>query len=469
MIKVGAHCSGVGSFDEALKTLNIKYKNIYQAEIDKFARQTYLANNEPPLIYDWDLYDTDVEELTEKYGSLDIFMSSVPCQSFSLAGKRGGEDDERGLLFYESLNFIRINNPRFFIFENVKGLLSIDKGEVFGKWIDLLGGKSINGSPIMFPNNDSVKYHIYYKVLNAKDYNVPQNRERVFIIGIRDDADNNFSWPKPIPLMKRLKDVLEDEVDEKYYLSEKMLDYLKFNSEIQKNKGNGFKFAPIDGNSIGKAITTKEGQRMDDNFVKVNSATSKGYEIAKIGEDSINFEHPNSKTRRGRVGVGVGQTLTTSCNQGVATYDTPKVKFQLTGGKWDKIHEQSGRVYDENGISPTIHTMQGGYQEPKVAIGAIRDRNPDNPTSRQSGLPTQQMLEINENGTSNCLTTVQKDNVVIESGYRIRKLTPRECFRLMDFPDTFDISKVSDTQAYKQAGNSIVVAVLENIIKQLKL
>src|SRR5690625_1187282 len=203
MIKVGAHCSGVGAFDEALKTLNIKYKNIYQAEIDKFARHTYLANNEPPLIYDWDLYDTDVEELTEKYGSLDIFMSSVPCQSFSLAGKRGGEDDERGLLFYESLNFIRINNPRFFIFENVKGLLSIDKGEVFGKWIDLLGGKSINGSPIMFPNDDSVKYHIYYKVLNSKDYNVPQNRERVFIVGIRDDADNNFHWPKPFPLEKR--------------------------------------------------------------------------------------------------------------------------------------------------------------------------------------------------------------------------------------------------------------------------
>lgn len=420
MIKVGAHCSGVGAFDEALKTLNIKYKNIYQAEIDKFARQTYLANNEPPLIYDWDLYDTDVEELTEKYGSLDIFMSSVPCQSFSLAGKRGGEDDERGLLFYESLNFIRINNPRFFIFENVKGLLSIDKGEVFGKWIDLLGGKSINGLPIMFPNDDSVEYHIYYKVLNSKDYNVPQNRERVFIIGIRDDADNNFSWPKPIPLMKRLKDVLEDEVDEKYYLSEKMLDYLKSNSEIQKNKGNGFKFDPTDGNSIGKAITTKEGQRMDDNFVKVKSGTSKGCEIAKIGEDSINFEYPNSKTRRGRVGVGVGQTLTTSCNQG-------------------------------------------------VAIGAIRGRNPDNPKSRQSGLPTQQMLEINQNNTSNALTTVQKDNVVIESGYSIRKLTPRECFRLMDFPDTFDISKVSDTQAYKQAGNSIVVAVLKNIIKQLKL
>ena len=150
----------------------------------------------------------------------------------------------------------------------------------------------------------------------------------------------------------------------------------------------------------------------------------------------------------------------------VQTFDTPKVKLQLTGGKWDKTHEQSGRVYDENGILPTIHTMGGGSQEPKVAIGAIRGRNPDNPTSRQSGLPTQQMLEVNENGTSNCLTTVQKDNVVVEQ-FRIRKLTPRECFRLMDFPDSFDFSVVSDSQAYKQAGNSIVVNVLCELIKKL--
>ena len=168
-------------------------------------------------------------------------------------------------------------------------------------------------------------------------------------------------------------------------------------------------------------ITTRVNAS-NNTFLRVKSATSKGYELAEIGEDSINLEHPNSKTRRGRVGIGVGQTLTTSCNQGVATYDTPKVKFQLTGEKWDKTHEQSGRVYDENGISPTIHTMQGGNQEPK----------------------------INDN-------------------YRIRKLTPRECFRLMDFPEDFDFSVVSDSQAYKQAGNSIVANVLAEIIKKLNI
>src|SRR5690606_25179251 len=101
---------------------------------------------------------------------------------------------------------------RYFIFENVKGLLSDDNGKTFQRWIDFLGGKSVNGNPVIFPLEESVPYHVYYKVLNAKDFGVPQNRERVFIIGIREDADNNFNWPKPFHLTKRLKDVLEPEV-----------------------------------------------------------------------------------------------------------------------------------------------------------------------------------------------------------------------------------------------------------------
>src|SRR5690606_16594115 len=91
--------------------------------------------------------------------------------------------------------------------------------------LDMLGGKSVNGNPMIFPHEDSVPYRIYWRVLNAKDYNVPQNRERVFIVGIRDDVDNNFRWPKPVPLTKRLRDILEDNVGPKYYLSEKMINY----------------------------------------------------------------------------------------------------------------------------------------------------------------------------------------------------------------------------------------------------
>lgn len=467
MIKVGSDFSGVGAFDQALKRLGIDYETIFACDMDKYARQTFIHNYGEPKYYPQNVYDREIPK-----ESLDIYMTSPPCQAFSLAGKRKGEDDKRGVLFYNSHEFIKQNKPRYFIFENVKGLLSDDNGKTFGKWIDLLGGKSVNGNQIMFPNEDSVPYHIYHKVLNAKNYGVPQNRERVFIVGIRDDSDNNFLFPKEIPLTKRLKDVLEDNVDDKYYLSDARIFTLN-------NSERSIGFTDLENKQTANCIIASYSKiPTDGEYLKVKSATSKGYELAEIGEDSINLEHPNSETRRGRVGKSIAQTLTTSCNQG-------------------------------------------------VAIGAIRGRNPENPTSRQSGLPTQQMLEINENGTSNCLTTVQKDNVVVElkkeyafaqkkynefidcngyvpeyfntyncseilnvsptittscdrsstsstclkltEDYRIRKLTPRECFRLMDFPDSFDFSVVSDSQAYKQAGNSIVVNVLAEIIKKLNL
>ena len=412
MIKIGSQFSGVGAFEQSLIRLGIEFKNIYAADWDRYARQTYLLNFEEPEYYVKDVHDTPIKEITEKHGSLDIAMFSPPCQAFSLAGKRKGEDDKRGILFYNSHEFIKKNNPRYFIFENVKGLLSDDGGKTFARWIDYLGGKSVNGNPVIFPHEESVPYHVYHKVLNAKNYGVPQNRERVFIIGIRDDEDNNFSFPKEIPLTKRLKDVLEENVSEKYFLSEKLLKFFIKHTEKHQAKGNGFK----EEESIAQAVTTKAGTRPDDNYLQVKSATSKGYELAEIGEDSINFEHPNSKTRRGRVGVGVSQTLTTSCNQGVAI---EPIIHRI--GNYSKSNHNASSIVDNRGISPTV---------------------------------------MENHGTVTAVNTFD---------YRIRKLTPRECFRLMDFPDDFDFSCVSDSQAYKQAGNSIVVNVLYEIIKKLKL
>lgn len=404
MIKVGSDFSGVGAFDQALKRLKVKYKTVFACDMDKYARQTYIENYGQPDYYPENVYDREIPKQ-----SLDIYMTSPPCQAFSLAGKRKGEDDKRGVLFYNSHEFIVKNKPRYFIFENVKGLLSDDGGKTFKRWLDYLGGKSVNGNPVLFPLDDATPYHIYWKVLNAKDYKVPQNRERVFVIGVRDDVDNNFRFPKTYFLDKRLKDVLEKDVDQKYYLSDKAT--------------KGF-----------------IGSLKKDN-IKIKSATKKGYETA-TEDDSINFSQPNSKTRRGRVGKGVAQTLDTACNQG-------------------------------------------------VLIGVIRGRGKNN----------NQQLEINEKGTSNSLTTVQKDNVVVEpinanyrhhfkgfKGYtdisptikssegsgnqillnKIRRLTPRECFRLMDFPDSFKMP-CSDTQMYKQAGNSIVVNVLAEILNKLNI
>ena len=246
----------------------------------------------------------------------------------------------------------------------------------------------------MMPIDGSVPYHLHYKVLNAKKHGVPQNRERVFLIGIRDDQDNTFTWPEEEELTKRLKNVLENEVDDKYFLSEKMMKFV-LTTNFQEAK-------PIDINRA-EAPCVKVGG--DVSCFRVNSATSKGYEEATEG-DSINFSVPNSQTRRGRVGKGVAQTLDTGCNQGVMIGD---------------YRTDEGFRWRQDGNSPCI-------------MVSTRD------TWREN-------------------FTAQNPPITLD-GYKIRRLTPRECFRLMDFPDTFTWP-VSDSQAYKQAGNSIVVRVLE--------
>jgi len=498
--KIGGQFSGVGAFDQALMRLGIDFENVYQAYWDKYARETYLHNYKAPEYYIKDVYDTPVQEITDKHGSLDIMMFSPPCQAFSLAGKRKGENDKRGVLFYNSHEFIVKNKPRYFIFENVKGLLS-SKGRTFQIWVDMLGGKSVNGNPVIFPREDATPYHIYHKVLNAKHYGVPQNRERVFIIGIRDDADNSFTWPKEQHLTKRLKDVLETNVDKKYYLSDKMISGFLNHTEKHKEAGNGFAFKPKTKEDIGNCITARVFKMgVDDNYLKVKSATKKGFEIATEG-DSINLSQLKSETRRGRVGKEVAQTLDTACNQAVLIAHVLRSeegkrlrKESMVNGKDFTPFQAKQISFKESDVMNCI--TNATTKDNLIKIGAIRGRGNDN----------NQRLELNLKGNSNALTTVQKNNVVVYKGiavhplskklefngfkdgdcptllatdykapkcvqysdYNIRRLTPRECFRLMDFPDTFTWP-VSNSQAYKQAGNSIVVNVLAEILKKLNL
>ena len=372
MLKVGSDFSGVGAFNQALTRLGVEYQEVFACDMDKYARQTFIYNYGEPKYYPTNVYDREIPS-----ESLDIYMTSPPCQAFSLAGKRLGKDDKRGILFFNSYEFIQVNQPRFFIFENVKGLLSDDGGNTFQEWINMLGGRSVNGLPILFPYDNALPYHLYWQVLNAKHHGVPQNRERVFLIGIRDDKNNNFRFPVEEHLSKRLKDVLEEEVDDKYFLSDELINDIF----------------------------------IDD--YKIKSNTIKGYEQVTI-EDSINFSVPSSETRRGRVGKGVAQTLDTGCNQAVIQLN-PSLE---SGGKQPY---QQNRIYDSNALCPALNAGQ---------------------------------------------CTWGGNIVTLPNQYRIRRLTPRECFRLMDFPDTFTWD-VSDSQAYKQAGNSIVVRVLEKIIKNL--
>jgi DNA (cytosine-5)-methyltransferase 1 len=401
-IKIGSDFSGVGAFNQALKRLGIDYKELFACDMDKYARQTFIHNYGEPRYYPTNVYDREIPN-----ESLDIYMTSPPCQAFSLAGKRLGKNDKRGILFFNSLEFIQVNKPRFFIFENVKGLLSDDNGNTFSEWVNLLGGKSVNGNAVMFPYEDAVPYHLYWKVLNAKHHGVPQNRERVFLVGIRDDKDNSFAWPIEEQLKTRLKDVLEDIVDDKYFLSDKLMKWIDGH---RKKRGSSNKY-PLDENDIGACMVARYGKNgAEDPYIQIKSATSKGYEEATEG-DSINLAVPNSETRRGRVGKQVAQTLDTGCNQGVIQ-------------KYQKEIEQSLSQDICTGIDASYYKGFG------VRQGKCRQ--------------------------------------VVQEQFKIRRLTPRECFRLMDFPDTFTWP-VSDSQAYKQAGNSIVVRVLAKIIERFKL
>lgn len=403
-LRVGSDFSGVGSLNQALVRLGVDYKEVFACEMDKYARKTYILNYGKPEYYPTDVYEREIPK-----ESLDLYITTPPCQAFSLAGKRKGEEDKRGILFYNSHEFIRKNKPKYFIFENVKGLLSDDKGRTFQRWIDLLGGKSVNGNPVIFPDEDSVPYHLYYKVLNAKHYGVPQNRERIFIIGIRDDSDNNFNWPIEVELKKRLKDVFEENVDEKYFLSDKMVEFFISHTEKHKLKCNGFKFKPKELNSIAQAVTTRAETRPDDNYIKIKSTTKIG---AIRGRNKDNPKSRKSGLPTTQM-LEINEEVVSNCLTTVQK-DNVVVGFNLPGK-----HEQNSRVYNIDGISPTLTTMQGGGQEPKIY-----------------------------------------------NNLNIRKLTPLECFRLMDFNDDFKWD-VSDSQAYKQAGNSVVVKMWELLINNL--
>ena len=399
---------GIGACSKALERLGIDYEIADYVEIDKYAVKSFNAihntNFEPQDICEW---DKDIE--------VDLIMHGSPCQDFSLAGKQAGGDKDSGTrssLMYETIRIVKKLKPKYVIWENVKNLLSKKHRHNFDAYLETM---------------EQLGYTNYYQVLNAKDYGIPQNRERVFTISIL--GNKKYEFPVKEELKLKLKDMLEDEVDEKYYLSDRMTQFFIYNEKQQKEKGNGFRFNVTDGNVIAKTITTRAGGRMDDNFIGnkelyIKNATKKGYQEAYEG-DSINLQRPTSTTRRGRVGKEVSQTLQTSDNMGVVL----KSKCRRLNSLVEKT------VFEE---------------------GTVLNMDLYNQTTNEN---------ISQTLTDPCHNTQR-----LFDGLRIRKLTPKECWRLMGFDDE-DVDKASqvnsNTQLYKQAGNSIVVNVLEAIFKNL--
>ena len=371
--------AGIGGFDFGLDAVGGEC--VFASEIDRFAKQAYttLHGLEPH----GDITQIDAEVIPDH----DVIAAGFPCQSFSVAGKRGGFEDARGTLFFEVARIAADKQPKVLLLENVKGLVGHDKGKTLDTIV-----KTLN----------EIGYRVDFEVLNSKYFGVPQNRERIFIVAIREDLVSNepwniegntvvpkgkrrisgyeyvktfnFDWPTNDTVQLRLKDVLESEVDEKFYLSEEKSAQLT---------------ADID-------------------------------EVDKVSDEINQVGNIDQFKRR-------------------------------------RNNPQTGRVYGENGVSPALNTMQGGGLEPKIVEGAAdRTRN---------GTKT---IETNGEEYANALTSVQHDSLVVEKPqYRIRKLTPLECWRLQGFTDeqhnAVEASGISNSQRYKQAGNAVTINVIEAI------
>lgn len=208
MVRVLELFAGIGACSKALTNLGVEHEIVDAVEIDKYAVKSFNAihgtNFEPQDITKW---DKDIE--------CDLIMHGSPCQDFSVAGKNAGGDKDSGTrssLMYETLRIVEKLRPKYVIWENVKNLLSKKHRHNFDAYLDAM-------ADLGYTNN--------YQVLNAKDYGIPQNRERVFTVSIRKDIYKGYFFPAPIPLEKKLKDVLENEVDEKYYLSDEQTKRLR--------------------------------------------------------------------------------------------------------------------------------------------------------------------------------------------------------------------------------------------------
>lgn len=416
MIKVLSLFSGIGAFERACCRIGLDWELVNYCEIDRWASLSYsMVNQCSESLNLRDVRAVTAETVRDR--EVDLITYGFPCQDISIAGKQQGfvndsGESTRSGLFFEALRIIKELRPRYAIAENVKALT---------------GQKFKTEFATVLSSLEEAGYKNYWRVLNAKDYGIPQNRERVFIVSVRRDVDKgDFQFPEKEPLMLRLRDMLEpaESVDEKYYLS-----------------------------------TEREGVRR---LIAELEARYSLPAVARIGEAPVLRQIGNIAKDPNREHI-------------------------------------QDRIYDPSGLAPTLNTVGGGNLEPKITIdGLTRDTQKQkarvfNPSGLAASLIATDYKEppqisvigqlkggekgrvVDRDGIGYTLTATEyKDPLKIAEpgntyGVRIRKLTPRECWRLMGFLDEeFDrVHGISNSQLYKQAGNSIVVNVLSALLSQL--
>lgn len=446
--------AGILGFGTALDELG--GKPVFISEIDKFAQQAIRALGKGDLLHG-DITKIEAAAVPDH----DLLVGGFPCQAFSIGGRRLGFEDMRGTLFFEAVRIAKEKRPKVMLLENVKGLVSHAKGETI--------------SVMMHALND-IGYVVDMQILNSKFFDVPQNRERIFIVAVREDLAEveewqgvqgngalqkikrrlqeeglvtfNFEWPQQETVTKRLRDILEPEVDEKYYLSD---------------------------DKVQKLVAA-----LEENGLQIREATTKGYAVAEPG-DAVNFQFPDSKTRRGRVGKQVANTLEASgINQGVVEqlrlFEDTEPKAVKLAGIWG--NRQAGSMWDVNGLSPTLKTSSGGYSEPIIDEAAASNGRQESELeqfSQGAGISYCIDASYTKGMAPKSVGKGRRTHVMetspIYPQYRIRKLTPRETWRLQSFSDAaFDRVKdsgMSDSQLYKQAGNAVTVNVIRAIAEKL--
>jgi DNA (cytosine-5)-methyltransferase 1 len=413
---------GIGACSKALERLGIDYEIADYVEIDKYAVKSFNAihntNFEPQDICEW---DKDIK--------VDLIMHGSPCQDFSLAGKQAGGDEGSGTrssLMYETIRIVDKLKPKYVIWENVKNLLSKKHRHNFDAYLEAM---------------ESLGYTNYYQVLNAKDYGIPQNRERVFTISIL--GDEKYTFPKEKELKKLPIDLIEKNVDTKYDLTEKNIKHYQreFGSKgkeidlyepiptLTASMGTGggnipyFTFPPK------QELKLKLKDMLEDEVDEKYYLSDKM--IKYISADNEKWTGNNDKSLINKSVASAINTGEGSRRCDASNYISNEVEDNYNLKNVNKVGyipewRQKGAIYDENSLAPTLCATD--YKTPK-------------------------------------LTTIN-----IDRNLKIRKLTPKECWRLMGFDDA-DYEKASkvnsNTQLYKQAGNSIVVNVLEAILTNL--